>query len=189
MKRLCVLSLLLLASLAWADSLYTPGSGFATLFSDRKAVKVGDILHIVITEVAQASQTATDQTASNTSSSLGPGLGLLDFIPLVGYSGKTAADSKGSSNRTNTFTARIAVTVVGVAANGNLQVEGCREVRVHKDYQIIKLTGEVRPQDVGVDNTVASYRVANAQISSTGSNPLHPGSKVGIITRVLHWLF
>ena len=189
MKRLCLLLLLLPAALACADSLYTPRSGFATLFSDRKAVKIGDILHIVVTEVAQASQSMTDQTASSTDAAMGPGLGLLDFIPLIGYGGNIKADSKGSTNRTNTFSARIAVTVVGVAPNGNLQVEGSREVRVHKDFQVTKLTGEVRPQDVAADNTVPSYRVANAQISSTGSNPLRPGNKVGIITRVLHWLF
>jgi flagellar L-ring protein FlgH len=189
MRTVCLLGLLLTTLAATADSLYTPTSGFAQLFSDRRAVKVGDILHIVITEVEQASQSMTDATASKTDAAMGPGTGLLNFIPLIGYNGSISADSKGSTNRTNSFNARIAVTVVGVAPNGNLLVEGSREVRVHKDFEVIKLTGEVRPQDVGADNTVPSYRVANAQISSTGSNPLHPGNKVGIITRMLHWLF
>lgn len=188
MKTLCLCALLITAT-ANADSLYTPQSPFANLFSDRKAVSVGDTLHVLIVETAQANQNMSDQTASQSKSAMGPGVGLLDFLPLVGYSGDISAKSGGSTSRSASFSARIAVTVTGATPSGNLLIEGRREVRVHKDYQEIKLTGEVRRQDIGADNTVPSYRIANAQISYTGSNPLRPGSKVGILTRALHWLF
>ena len=64
---LLVTSALILATgLAAADSLYKPQSAFTTLFSDRKALKVGDIIYVLITETAQATQDMSDSTASET---------------------------------------------------------------------------------------------------------------------------
>lgn len=188
MRFLWLLSVLVVTA-SYADSLYTPQSRYASLFADHKACRVGDVLHILITETAQASQQTQDNTANSTDAKLGPGLGKLSFLPLVGYAGTVQAQSKGTTNRSGTFTARLAVMVVEVAPNGNLLVEGTRSLTVHNDQQLIKLRGEVRPQDVAADGTIASYKVANATISYTGTDPLRPGSKVGIITRALHWLF
>jgi len=180
---------LLMTTLARADSLYSPSSRFTTLFSDRKAVGVGDILHILVTESAEASQNMADTTSASTDAKVGPGTGALGFLPLWGYTGAISSQAKGTTSRSQSLVARVAVTVVGLSPAGNLIVEGERTVSVHKDHQAIKISGEVRPQDIGPDNTVPSYKVANASISYSGSDPLHPGSKVGIITRVLHWLF
>lgn len=188
MKFLIPLALLTLSA-GYADSLYTPTSGFKTLFADRKAVAVGDVLHILVTETAQASQTVNNSTSSSTQADLGPGLGKLSFLPLLKYQGGISAESKGSASRSETLTARVAVTVVGISPTGNLLVEGCRQVVVNNDHQTIKLCGEVRPEDVTAENTVPSYKVANAAISYTGTDPLRPGKKVGIITRLLHWVF
>src|SRR5690606_1438137 len=65
MKYLLPIALLALSA-GYADSLYTPTSGFKTLFADRKAVAVGDVLHVLVTETAQANQTVNNSTASST---------------------------------------------------------------------------------------------------------------------------
>jgi flagellar L-ring protein precursor FlgH len=187
--RSCWLWAILIANVVSADSLYTPQSPFARLFSDYRAAQVGDVLQVLIMETAQANQTANEQTSNKSDASMGPGLGLLKFIPLIGYGGDIKSAASGTTTHSGSFTSRLAVTVTGIAPNGNLLIEGSREVKLHKDVQMIKLTGEVRPQDVGSDNTVLSYRIAKAQISYTGSNPRRPGSKVGFITGLLHWLF
>lgn len=188
MRSLCLWALLI-AGAAGADSLYSAQSPFASPFGDRKASRVGDVVQILISESAQANQTANDQTANKSNSTMGPGVGLLDFLPLVGYSGNITSAASGSTTRSASFTTRLAATVVGVSPNGNLLLEGSREVRVHKDFQVIKLSGEVRPSDILSDNTVPSYQVANARISYTGSDPRRPGSKSGLLTGLLHWLF
>lgn len=188
MKCLIPLTFLMLGA-ACADSLYTPTSGFRSLFADRKATAVGDVLHVLVTETAQAHQTVKNSTSSSTDAQLGPGLGKLAFLPLLKYQGGISAQSQGSASRSETLSARVAVTVVGITPAGNLQVEGCRQVVLNNDQQTIKLCGEVRPEDVTADNTVPSYKVANASISYTGTDPLKPGKKVGIITRLLHWVF
>ena len=45
--------------LSSADSLYSPDSFFTTMFADTKACKIGDVVHILITESASATQTAS----------------------------------------------------------------------------------------------------------------------------------
>ena len=172
-----------------ADTLYSPTSQFRNLFSDRKAVGVGDVIHILVTENASASQNMADTNNSTSDAKVGPGLGKLSFLPLVGYSGDISAQAKGSTTRSDALTARLAVTVVSVKPNGNLVVEGERQMEVHKDHQILHISGEVRPQDIGPDSSVPSYKVANVKLSYTGSSPNRPGSQTGFITRILHWLF
>jgi flagellar L-ring protein FlgH len=192
MRRLLAAVLLLswlVAAVGWADSLYTPTSSFGRLFGDRKATRIGDVLHIIITETSQASQNMADTSGASTDATIGPGTGKLGFLPLWGYTGSTSAKAQGTTSRSGSIVGRIAVTVIGLSPSGNLLVEGERVVVVHKDSQIIKIQGEIRPQDVAADSTVPSYKVANARISYTGSDPLRPGSKVGIITRLLHYLF
>lgn len=189
MRNLCLAALLLSTAVA-ADSLYTPQSPFARLFSDYRAAQVGDVLQVLIMETATANQTANEQTANKSDAAMGPGAGWLNFLPAVGYAGNITSAASGTTTHSGSFSSRLTVTVVAVLPNGNLQVEGSRQVTVHKDNQNIKLTGEVRPQDVGPDNTVPSYRVANAQISYTGTNPRRPSpGKTGLITGLLHWLF
>lgn len=184
------LCLLLPAALpATADGLFHPSSSFASLVSDSRAVKIGDVLHIIVTETAQASQKNSDATSTSTEARIGPGIGAIDFLPEWGYGGSISSQAAGSTTRSESLVGRIAVTVVGMNRAGNLLVEGERTVRVHKDYQVLTLRGEVRPRDITVDNTIASHKVANASITYTGSNPARPRSKVGLVTRLLHLLF
>lgn len=191
MGKSCWLSIcaLAIAGGVYGDSLYRADGSLSSLFSDRKAHQVGDVIHIIVTESASASQVMADTNASSSEARVGPGVGKLSFLPLCGYGGDISAQSKGSTTRSDTLTARLAVTVVAVAPNGNLLLEGERLVGVHKTHQTLKITGEVRPRDVGPDSSVPSYKVANIRLTYSGSSPNRPGSQTGFITRLLHWLF
>ncbi len=181
--------LLMLAAGLRADSLYTADSFFTSMFSDRKAARVGDVVHILITESAAATQSAGRTHNKAADASAGPGTGWLDFIKLVGYDGKSNYSASNTAVRSGTLTARLTVTVKEVLANGNLLIEGRRHVKVNKDLQEIVLRGEVRPRDIGRDNTVFSYQVANVEIEYSGSDPGTPGRKVGLIQRLINFLF
>jgi len=162
---------------------------FTSLYADQRARQPGDIVFVVISESAMASHAASRSNQSSSSVEVGPGTGWLDFIPLLGYGGKLQAGASGQSQRRDTLSARIAATVTGLTPAGNLIIEGARTVRVNHDFQTIRLIGEVRPQDVRADNTVLSQHVANAGIEYEGPDPAQPGRRVGIITRILGWLF
>lgn len=180
---------ILAVAAAHSDSLYRTEGGLGNLFADRKAFQVGDVIHIIVTESASASQNMADANTSSSDARVGPGGGKLSFLPLWSYGGDISAQAKGTTTRSDTLTARMAATVVGVAPNGDLLVEGERLVSVHKTHQTLKVSGEVRPCDIGPDNTVPSYKVANIKLSYSGSSPNRPGSQTGFITRLLHWLF
>jgi flagellar L-ring protein precursor FlgH len=168
-----------------------PGDGqfFTSLYEDHRAGRPGDIVFIVISESATAAHTATRSNGKSSEVQAGPGTGWLDFIPSIGFGGDLSTSAQGSSQRRNVLSTRIATTVSGLTPEGNLMIEGERTVRVNHDLQVIRIIGEVRPEDVRPDNTVLSQHVANAAIEYEGPDPGRPGKKAGIITRILGWLF
>ena len=79
----------------------------------------------------------------------------------------------GSAQLTSdrSFTDRITVTVVDVMPNGNLVVEGYRSRVVAGEQRMLRVTGIVRPTDIGAQNTVQSQFMANFRISYLGRGP------------------
>ena len=179
-----------IAALAQAPADAGPDAGgfFMSLYTDHRAAAPGDILFVVVSESAIASQSASRTNARASNAEVGPGTGWLDFIPGMSFGGKLSASASGGSQRRNTLSTRIAATVTGITPAGTLIIEGERSVRVNHDLQTVRLVGEVRPEDVRPDNTVLSQHIANAAIDYNGPDPGKPGKRVGIITRVLGWL-
>jgi flagellar L-ring protein precursor FlgH len=184
-----LLLLLLTASSVCADSLYSPSSFFTDMFADRKAARVGDVLHVLIAENASANQTVGGTHNKQAKVGAEEGSGWLDFIPLLGYGGSSSYSNGSTATRSGSITARLTVTVTEVLASGNLRIEGRRFVQVNRDLQEITIRGQVRPRDIGRDNTVMSYQVADVEILYTGSDPRKPGHSVGFIQRLLNLLF
>jgi len=163
------------------------------LFSDQPAIKVDDILTVLIVESAKAgseAKTATDKTQSFGAASNG-GTGWLGFLPHFGGSGsaKVAYDGSGGTSRTGSLNATIAVRVVKVLDNGNLVIEGSKMVDVNDEKGLIKVTGIVRPLDIMPNNIIYSSSIADAQITYSGKGAVNDGHRPGILTRVINWIF
>jgi flagellar L-ring protein precursor FlgH len=165
----------------------------ASLFTDIKAQKVGDILTVNIYENTQATNKTETKTekSGEFSTSGGPGTGILDFIPLFGAKGenKNSFDGKGENLRNRNLRARMSVTVVAVKENGDLVIEGSRTVGITTDRETLNLTGVVRQRDINPDNSIDSYLIADAQITYRGKGAISDGSRPGPIIRFLNWLF
>lgn len=164
-----------------------------SLFTDVKAHKVGDILTVLIYEQASASnqvQTKTEKTSQH-GTETGPGQGELGFIPLFKFNSdsKNTFDGKGQNTRNGSLRAKMSVTVVEVRSNGDLVIEGSRTIGISGDKESLNLNGVVRQRDIAPDNSIPSYLIADAQISYTGKGTANTGSRPGIITRVLNWIF
>lgn len=183
-----IVFVLLNAVCCCAESLWSDTKKSA--YEDKKASKVGDILTIVISETASSSQSASlDASKSNKLDSpkgIGP---LLKEIPLFQFSNSNSTKGSGSTNRTSNLTATVTVKVTGVDENGNLKIEGSREVQTNSEKSTIKLTGTVRPEDVSESNTVLSSYVADAKIQYEGKGPIGDRQKEGIIQKILKFLF
>lgn len=164
-----------------------------SLFTDIKANKVGDILTVLIFEQSRATQKAESKTDKSTSSSTsgGPGIGTLRFIPMFAAKGdnSTTFDGKGESIRNGTLRAKMSVTVVGVKQNGDLIIEGSRTIGLSNDRETMTLNGTVRQKDISPDNTIDSYLIADAEIHYTGKGSVNTGQRPGFFTRLLNWVF
>ncbi|MEE8423014.1 MAG: flagellar basal body L-ring protein FlgH, partial [Thermodesulfobacteriota bacterium] len=124
------------------------------LFSDRKAKEVGDIITVNVIEKTSASKSASTKSDRGSSADASVttlfgiplDLGITDFLGLgnsfsPGVKGEYASsfDGSGSTERSDDFTAKITVQVVEVFPNGNLTIEGYREVIVNHERQLLFL--------------------------------------------------
>ena len=171
------------------------------LVEDFKARAKGDILTVVISETASASKEATTGTSRASAVAAGiPNLmGLetsgiskyMDLSKLVNASASSKFDGSGSTTRKENLNATISARVIDVLANGNMLIEGRRNVLVNNEDQIIVLTGTVRPRDITPDNLVNSTLIADARIAYSGkgviSDRQQPGWLMGIVDKV--WPF
>jgi flagellar L-ring protein precursor FlgH len=79
--------------------------------------------------------------------------------------------------------------VVEVLPNGDLVLEGIREIDINGDRQIVVLTGTVRPTDVTRNNIVISSQIAQLRIRYFGRGLIRDNLKPGWLVRVLNKIF
>lgn len=161
-------------------------SGYTgSLMSDRRAVRVGDILTVVLDESTQSSKSAGTSFGKESGISIGVPTVLGKAHPDVETSAGANRDFKGSakSSQQNTLRGSIAVSVHRVLPNGTLQVKGEKALRLNQGDEFIRLTGLVRIDDINRYNQVSSQSVANAKISYAGRGVLNDSNSAGWLTR------
>lgn len=176
-------------------SLWVSNSRRSDLFADFKARDIHDVVTIKVDESVQALASADSKSDKATDATLGfDGLfgaekKIKELPNLV--SGKSSSTFKGagSTSRTTTLQAYMTARVIDVLPNGNLVVEGMREVRVNHENQTLYITGVVRPVDISRNNIVSSSAVAQMAVRVQGrgmvSQPLKPGWLYKILTGVM----
>lgn len=169
-----------------------------SMFSDRKARNVGDIVTVIISESASASKkasTSTDKTSSLSASipnlfglennDIFTGDNPINLNSLVSADFGSGFEGSGSTSRQEDLKAYLTTQVVGRYPNGQLKIRGGKEVMVNNEVQIIYLTGIIRPVDITAANTVSSAKILNARISYTGKGAISDKQKPGWGMRVL----
>jgi flagellar L-ring protein FlgH len=174
-----------------ADSLYQPASS-RSMFADRKARLVGDVITVQITESTVASQNADSQAkrSLNAKADGGSGLwGILDWVPSATLSGNVEHKGSGSSSRSSQLVSTITCRVAEITPGGQLVVTGERSIKVNQDTQTIRFRGIVRPEDIDPGNSVLSSLVADARIEVLGKGPIDRHVKPGFLSRIFEFLF
>lgn len=173
---------------AMAQSLYPVDT--PSMFEDRKAKRIGDLVTVIIVERATARQNASTVTGKDSELSVGPGMGVLaDLIPLLRLSGGDAFTSDGATTRGGSLTANVTTKVVEVYPNDTMRVEGRQKIMINGEEQEIVLSGVIRSRDVAPDNTILSNFVADAEIAFLGTGIVADKNNPGILTRLFNWLF
>ena len=161
-----------------------------TLFNDVKARRIGDTITIVLNERTQASKSAsTDASKTSDFDSGNPVLGGTtptfkgDEILNNVWETEQSFSGDGSSSQSNRLDGRITVTVADVLPNGNLYVRGEKWLTLNNGEEFVQIAGIVRPTDIGTDNEVPSFKVADARITYSGNGAIADANKPGIFAR------
>ena len=166
-------------------SLYSDGY-MLTLFSDKRAYRIGDILTVVLDErtLSSKSADANIDKSSNWDVSV-PLAGNLNVSDLgVEVDSTTDFSGESSASQQNYLSGAITVRVTEVLSNGALAISGRKQIRLNQGDEIIELKGIVRAEDIDVANRISSRRIADAQISYEGKGTLSDATKAGWLTQL-----
>ncbi len=156
------------------------GQGDNPLFSDHKAMHMHDIVTVVISEAARASNSNTKSLAEADVTTLGGGTftatggsdtvddiaNKLNRVGNIGFTGNSTSsfDGSGNASHNNSFDTTVSARVVKILSNGNYFISGRREILVDGEKQIIQLSGVIRPFDIDQNNQINSAQMADAKI-------------------------
>jgi flagellar L-ring protein precursor FlgH len=156
-----------------ADSLWERRNPyFVTMNWDTKARRVGDVVTIVLNETTnfqgQETRTLKKNTISQANATLDANysagkLTTRNFSGAFKGSANSDRELNGTSNlqSNRNLIDNMAVQVIQVLPNGNLVVEGFRTRVVLGEERTIRISGIIRPENIGINDTVLSQFVAN----------------------------
>jgi len=164
------------------------------LYGDRKAMRVGDILEVLLKENTSSSKSTNMQVKKDNKMSLPSVSGASGTVfganPSLGNAGlgmsidnKRETKGQADADQSNRLNGSISVTVVNVYPNGTLAIRGEKWLTLNRGDEYIRLSGLVRPDDVAPDNTVSSTKIANARIQYSGTGELADSQQMGWLAR------
>lgn len=184
----------------------------ASLYEDRKARRLNDLVTINVVENITASGKANTKTSRDSSSGfeIKDFFGMnrdfniqnlpfikdfykgnnaagaqLPFTPSLSGTAKSAFDGKGDTSREGKLIGTITAKVVEVMPNGTLVLESRKDTTINREKQTLVLRGMIRPDDIQPDNTILSSYVADAQIFYVGQGVLMEKQSPGWLSRIM----
>lgn len=179
-------------------SLYT--DALAGYLEDTRAIRTGDIVMVRIEEQANASGGASTDLDRQSQRSLGvesllgiapairrayPTVDPAQLLSLMSDSGFTG---EGQTRRQGSLSGLIAVRVTRSAPNGDLYVEGTKVVMINSEEYHLYVSGLIRPADIDGNNSVPSWRLADAQVEFTGRGAIADQVQRGWLSKFLDFV-
>lgn len=163
-------------------SLWQPVS----LFSDRRARHVGDILTVVIEIDDRAQISNRTERSRNAGENLDVGTifgleqeiddvlpGSASFSAGVDLGADSNTRGQGTVARDETIELKIAAMVTDVLPNGNLVIMGSQEIRVNYELRDLQVAGIIRPADISRENIIPYDRIAEARVVYGGRGQVY----------------
>lgn len=193
---------LLTFSFVQADSLWERRDPrFANMFKDNRARLVGDLLTIVVRENTDIDnkderemqkETRTEGRFDVQGNSQGNRLGRRFSANFRGAARSNREfDGKAEFSSDRRLLDGLTVTVVEVLPNDNLVIEGYRKRAITGDARIMRVSGVVRPADIGAGNTIRSQSIANFSVTYEGRGPEMSYTSNGWLGKIMNaiWPF
>ena len=177
-----------------AASLWLNGNDLYSSQGAARNYKPGDIITIKISESTSAQSKATTKTEkeSKTEVTAQPRIPIFKRVmnKIVGEQKiNNEFDGEGTTTRSGSLDGTITATVLEILPNGNLLIEGSRNIAVNKENQIMRVRGVARPKDIDAKNTIDSKLLADAQIKFDGKGTVSRANRHGIMTRLFDSVF
>ena len=169
----------------------TPGAIYqqgteVRLWQNVTARNVGDTLTIRLEESTHAEKSVTTNTSKTTEATMtGPTIFgrpvTVNGVPVLegSMNNDSSFNGNGASKQSNALDGALSVTVAKRFANGNLLVRGEKWIAINSGKEFVRMQGIVRPSDIAPDNSVVSWKVADAYISYGGQGTVANASKPG----------
>jgi len=177
-------------SMPMSGAIYTERT-YRSMFEDRRASKVGDVITIMITE-----KSATNKSGSTKSENTGSAIndvGSLGWLSnnllgnaKVNATGERTLESTDTGNITNAFTSSLTVTVVDVLESGNLVVQGEKQIGYDRGADFIRFSGVVSPQLIAKGNVISSTQVADARIEYRTNTQVDQSAIASMMNRLFY---
>lgn len=182
-------------------AIWTGENATNSLFADRRARNLNDIVTIVVSETAVGANNANTTTSRDTSTNaaltnlLGIELAIQDMLRKgttgisAGGTNSSSLKGAGATSRDGNLTATISARVMKILGNGNFVIEGRRQVTINAEDQYLIITGIIRPDDIAFDNTIQSQYISDAKLAYTGKGVVDDKQRPGWLTRIVDWVW
>jgi flagellar L-ring protein precursor FlgH len=173
-------------------SLFSDNSPGASLVSNFKAQRIGDLVFIDVVEISNAT-VSSSASRGRDSSTAGVG-GAVAAVPgpvAAAVSGALTAlgqrkfEGKGATQRQSSVRSRITARVVDVLPNGDLMIVANKLVKINKEDETLSLSGIVRQRDVSADNAVPSTLVGDLKLALNGKGVASADNQPGWLFRLI----
>jgi flagellar L-ring protein precursor FlgH len=165
---------------------------------DLRARRLNDIVTVRVEEAISASGSADASLGKSSGSSVAVpsffGLetklpSIVDPSNLASSQAETTFKGGGTTTRASVLSAIISARVAAVLPNGDLMIEGVREIAINGDRQMVVLTGIARVVDIGPANVISSTALGQLQIRYFGNGLTKTSLSPGWLVRLLNRIF
>lgn len=155
-------------------SLYGATGRMGDLYRDQRSYQMDDIVTVIVSDRASAvtrgstSTARTSRARSSVTSLAGPLAAAGRLANLSSLGGESKLDGKGETSRESELSTTLSARIIAVMPNGNLVIEGTKDIAVNSERQVVVVRGVCRPQDLSVSNGVRTEQLAFLEVRVNG---------------------
>ena len=159
---------------------------YRSIYSDRRAHGVGDVVTILVIEAAAAESRA--DSSVDREFDLNASVIQDDDVPKAGLNLSREVTGEGATRRSGQIRAQLSARVERVLDSGDFLVRGDQSITINGEQQRIRVEGVARPWDIASDNTVLSSRLLNPKIEFVGEGWVEGSQRPGLLERLVRFL-
>jgi len=162
-----------------------------------RVIRPHDLVTIIVREQSEYSSTGSIDLTKEASLNaivnefvrLSSGLELVSSIgaikPEIDLSGNREFKGEGSTDRSDSISARVTAQVIDVRPNGTLVLAARKRIITDEEEQIFLMSGIARATDISLDNTILSTQLGDFDLQKKTKGPVRNATKRGWLPRFL----